>query len=75
LHCRSLEFFRPNHGHKQISEQQQRDDADNDGFHLSLLQFLAESHVKAAYDKKQNDDSGEDEVAHRSSFGFSQKRE
>jgi len=75
LHCRSLEFFGPNHGHKQIGEKQQRDDADNDCFHLFLLQFLAESDVKAAHDKKQNDDSGEDEIAHRSSFGFSQKRE
>jgi hypothetical protein len=42
---------------------------------LFLLQFLAESDVEAAHDKKQKDDSGEDEIAHRSSFGFSQKRE
>ncbi len=40
-----------------------------------LLQFLAESGVKAAHDKKQNDDSSEDQVAHRFSFGCSQKRE
>jgi hypothetical protein len=65
LHCWSLEFFGPNHGYKQIGEQQQRDDSDNDCFHLFLLQFLAESDVKAAHDKKQNDDSGEDEIAHK----------
>jgi hypothetical protein len=65
LHCRSLEFFRPNHSHEQIDEEQQRDDADNDCFHLFLLQFFAESDVKAAHDKKQNDDSGEDEIAHK----------
>jgi hypothetical protein len=75
LHSRFLEFFRPNHGHEQIDEQQQRDDPDNDGFHCVLLKFLTEADVKAAHDKKQNDDSGEDEVVHRSSFGFSQKRE
>jgi hypothetical protein len=75
LHTRSSEFFRPNHGHEQIDEQQQRDDADNDGFHCVLLKFLAEAGVKAAHDKKQNDDSGEDDVVHYFSFGFSQKRE
>jgi hypothetical protein len=73
LHTRSLEFFRPNHGHEQIDEQQQRDDADNDGFHCVLLKFLREAGVKAAHDKKQNDDSGEDEVVHRSSFVFSEE--
>jgi len=41
---------------------------------LFLLQFLAESDVKAAHEEKENDDPGEDEIAHRSSFGFSQKR-
>jgi len=39
------------------------------------LQLLAEAGVKTAHDKKQNDDAGKDEIAHRSSFGFSQKRE
>jgi hypothetical protein len=75
LHGRSLEFFGTNHGHKQIGEQQQRDDPDNDCFHCILLKFLAEAGVNAAHDKKQNDDSGEDEVVHRSSLLFSQKRE
>jgi hypothetical protein len=75
LHGRSLEFFGPNHGHKQIGEQQQRDDADNDCFHLLLLQLLAEPNVKSADKKERDHNSGEDEIAHRSSFGFSQKRE
>jgi hypothetical protein len=75
LHTCSSEFFRPNHGHEQIDEQQQRDDAHNDSFHAVLLKFLAEADVKTAYGKKQNDDSEEDEVVHYFSFGFSQKQE
>jgi hypothetical protein len=75
LHGRSLEFFGARHGHEQIDEQQQRDDPDNDCFHCVLLKFLAEAGVKPAHDKKQNDDSGEDEVVHRFSFVFSQKQE
>jgi hypothetical protein len=75
LHGCSLKFFRPNHRHKQIDEEQQRDDSDNDGFHVVLLQLLAEAGVKTAHDKKQNNNAGKDEIAHRSSFGFSQKRE
>jgi len=75
LHSHFSEFFGTDHGHEQIDEEQQGDDPDNDGFHCVLLKFLAEAGVKAAHDKKQNDDSGEDEVAHRSSFVFLQKRE
>ena len=75
LHGCSLEFFRPNHGHEQIDEQQQGNDADNDGFHRVLLQLLAEADVKSAHDKKQNDDASENEVVHRFPFGCSQKRE
>ena len=33
LHGESSEFFRPNHGHEQVDEQQQGDNADDDGFH------------------------------------------
>ena len=65
LHSRSLEFFRPNHRHKQVNEEQQRDDSDNNGFHVRLLQLLAEADVKSAHDKKHNDDCGKDEVAHK----------
>jgi hypothetical protein len=75
LHSDFLEFFGADHGHKQIDEEQQGDDPDNDGFHCALLEVFAEADVKAAHDEEQNDDSGEDEVVHRSSFVFSQKRE
>ena len=34
-----LEFFRPDHGHEQIHEKQQRYDANNDRFHLSSYNF------------------------------------
>jgi hypothetical protein len=74
LHGRSLEFFGPNHGHKQIGEQQQRDNGDNDCFHL-ILEPFAKADVKRTHDKEQNDDSGKDEIAHRFSVGLSQKRE
>jgi hypothetical protein len=75
LHGCSLKFFRPNHRHKQINEEQQRDDTDDDGFHGILLQLLAEADIKSAHDKKQNDDASENEVVHRFPFGCSQKRE
>jgi hypothetical protein len=75
FHGRSSKFFRPDHRHEQINEEQQRDDSDNDRFHVVLLQLLAEAGIKTAHDKKQNDDAGKDEIAHRSCFGFSQKRE
>jgi hypothetical protein len=60
-----LEFFRVNHRHEQVSEQQQRDQANDNGFHLNLLEFLAEADVESAYDKKQNHDSTEDQIVHR----------
>jgi hypothetical protein len=59
LHGRPLEFFRPDHRHKQIDEEQQRDDPDNDCFHVVLLQLLAEADIKSADDKKPDDDSNE----------------
>ncbi len=34
-----LEFFRPDHGHEQINKQKERDNADNDGFHLYSYRF------------------------------------
>jgi hypothetical protein len=41
----------------------------------SLLEVVAKAHVKSAHDKKENDGSCENEVAHLFSFGCSQKRE
>jgi hypothetical protein len=38
-----LEFFRPDHGHQQINEQQQRDNANDHGFHLSSYNFSQSS--------------------------------
>jgi len=56
--CRS-EFFRPNHRHEQITEEQQRDDPDNYSFHGVLLQLLAEADIKSADDKKDDNDANE----------------
>jgi hypothetical protein len=60
-----LEFFRPNHCHEQINEEQQRDNPDDRRFHFALLQLLAKSHVERARDKKRNNDRYKDEVAHK----------
>ena len=61
----SLKFLGPNHRHEEVNEEQQRNDADDDGFHVSLLKDVAKAHVERAHDKKQNHDSGEDEVVHK----------
>jgi hypothetical protein len=40
-----------------------------------LLEVVAKADVKSAHDKKENHGPCENEVAHRFSFGCSQKRE
>jgi hypothetical protein len=62
------EFFRPDHCHEQVDEQQQGNDADNDGFHKVPLQFVAEANVKAAHDEKGDDHPKEDQVTHKARF-------
>ena len=61
----SLKFLGPNHRHEEVNEEQQRNDADDDGFHVSLLEVVAKAYVERAHDKKQNDDCGKDEVVHK----------
>jgi hypothetical protein len=60
-----LEFFGANHCDEQVSEEQQRDDADGDGFHRSGLKFVAEAHVKSAHDEKQNYKCAKNDVTHK----------
>jgi hypothetical protein len=67
-----LEFFRTNHCDEQINEEQQRDDADDCRFHFVLLQLLAKAHVESAHDKKSDNDSDENEVAHTDSLTMSE---
>jgi hypothetical protein len=67
-----LEFFRANHGHQQINKEQQRDDADDCRFHFVLLQLVAKTHVQSAHDKKGDNDSDENEVAHTASLTMSE---
>jgi hypothetical protein len=55
-----LEFLRPNHGHEEVDEQQQRDDSGDDVFHSVLLQFFAKTDVKSAHNKEGNNDADED---------------
>jgi hypothetical protein len=75
LHDQSLEFFRPNHGREQIREEQERDDTDDECFHLVLLQLLAKADVKCRDNEEEDYGSDENEVGHYSSFGCSQTRE
>jgi hypothetical protein len=60
-----LKFLGPDHGHEQIDEQQQGNDAHDEVFHNGLLQFLAEADVKAAHGKEADDDSDEDQIIHK----------
>ena len=59
-----LKFFRADHRHEQIGEQQQCDDRDNDCFHCVLLQLFAEANVKSADDEEGNDNADENYIAH-----------
>jgi hypothetical protein len=59
LHARSSELFRANHGHEQIDEQQERDDADNHAFHRVLLELFAEPDVEGADEKECDYNSNE----------------
>jgi len=51
-----LEFLGANHRDEEIGEEQQRDDADDDGFH-KRLKLVAEAHVKNTDHKEYDDDS------------------
>jgi hypothetical protein len=64
LHTRTSKSFRPDQGHKQVDEQQQGDTAPDDGFHLILLEMLAETHIKGAPEKERDDHSNEQDVVH-----------
>jgi len=59
-----LKFLRANHRDEEIDEEQQRDDADDDGFHV-CLKFVAEAHVKSADDEKQNYSAAKNDVVHK----------
>jgi hypothetical protein len=67
----TLEFFGANHRDKEIDKEQQRDDVDDDGFHMRL-KFVAEAHVKSAHHEEENHSSGEDDVVHE--FGVTYRR-
>jgi hypothetical protein len=52
-----LEFLGPEHGHEQVSEQQQDDHAHNEVFHKFLLQLLAEADIQTADHEEQHGDT------------------
>jgi transcriptional regulator NrdR family protein len=60
----SLEFLWPQHGHEQVSEQQQGDHAHNQVFHRLLLKLLAEADIQAANHEEQHRDTDIDEISH-----------
>ena len=60
-----LEFLRPDHGHEEVEEQKQGDEAHDDGFHgEGRLELLAKAHVKRADDEEGGGDADVDEVVH-----------
>jgi hypothetical protein len=59
-----LKFFGPNHRHKEVDEEKERDDGDDDDFHEVLLKPVAKTHIQSAHDEKQHDSSDEKQVAH-----------
>ena len=56
-------MLRPDHGHKQIDEQEQGHEARDDGFH-TRLQSLTEADIDAAHDKEPHDQGDEEQVIH-----------
>jgi len=66
LHIHSLEFFGPDHGHEQINEKAESDDADNECFHKKVLESVAEQHVKRAQNKEGDGYCDEDQIIHDS---------
>jgi hypothetical protein len=64
-HRESLEFFRPDHGHEEVEEQKQGDEADDDGFHGGgRLEGFAAVGVRTADDEKGQKGGEADEVVH-----------
>src|SRR5207302_3998870 len=72
LHSGALKFFRPNHGHERIDEQEQGNDAHDEVSHGVLLQFFAEANVKSGDDEEHDDDSDEEQVTHNGPPGQAQ---
>jgi hypothetical protein len=64
LRAQPSKFFRPNHRHEQVDEEQQRDDADDDGFHSVLPPVLAEASVKGVHTENDQDPYN-NEFAHK----------
>ena len=73
LHSGALKFFRPNHGHERIDEQEQGNDAHDEVSHGVLLQFFAEANVKSGDDEEHDDDSDEEQVTHNGPPGQAQE--
>ena len=59
-----LEFFRPDHRHQQVSEEQECNNGRDNGFHLRALKFVAEANVRGAQEEEQNHGSDESQIAH-----------
>jgi hypothetical protein len=65
LHSGALKLFWPDHGHEQINEQQQGNDAHHNILHRSLLvQSPAKADKSAANDEKQYGCPNKNQVTH-----------
>jgi len=54
-----LKFFGPNHGRKEVAEQQDCDDGGDNIFHIASLKFVAEADAEAAQAKESGKQSNE----------------
>jgi len=70
-----LEFFRPDHGHEQINKEEQRDNADDDGFHLYSYSFSQNSVYSTPTIKNATTVPTKIKSLTDHSFAFSQNRE
>lgn len=57
------EFFRADHGRKQVEQQQQGDNADDD-FHIAWLEFLADADIKRRGDQEQREGQEVNQIVH-----------
>jgi len=59
-----LKFFRPNHGRKEVTEEQDCDDGGDNNFHIASSKFVTEADIEAAQAKESDHNSNENQIIH-----------